>query len=206
MLAEGTDFDTLLTPNMYSGLNASKGNYLNCPIDDGTFTLEVIGAGDEGQVIHRVTSCVSGAPIVIVRHYDSATWGAWVSIVDFVIEQGTMDDFTFEKRHSGKVELWGFKKYDITFDQSMQGGTHWKCNNIRLAFPKDSNGNNLFTSYKYVDISPMWYSSGEVKSAQVLGVSVSEQYVDFFIERKATAAASSSMDVTVYFHIIGTWK
>ncbi len=125
---------------------------------------------------------------------------------DHPVEIGTDETFTYSKWESGKVELCGYKNCDITFDQAMYGGTHWKGENIRLAFPKDSNGNNLFTSYEYVDIKPMYYHSGDIKTSQVLGVSVSEQYIDFFIEHKASAAETSSMNVTVYFHIIGTWK
>lgn len=102
----GTDFDTLLIPNTYSGLNAGSANYLNCPIDDDTFTLEVLGAGDE-DVIHRVTSCSKTAPEIYERHYSGGSWDEWVlKSADYIIEQGIKNNWVYEKYKSGITKMW----------------------------------------------------------------------------------------------------
>jgi hypothetical protein len=123
-----------------------------------------------------------------------------------VIEQGTSGIWHYRKWEDGTAECWGGEANNLLFNQSMQGGTHWKCANIRQTFPTDSSGNALFKSYTYVGITPMYYSSGDIKTAQVLGVSASAQYVDYFVERKASAAATSATSVTVYFEVKGTWE
>lgn len=77
VLDNGTDLNTLLTPNTYSGNNASSGSYVNCPITTGTFTLEVLNPGPNGQVHQRLTLCDKTKSAVYERFYYTSAWGEW---------------------------------------------------------------------------------------------------------------------------------
>lgn len=83
VLENGTDLNSLLTPNTYAGKNANNGSYLNCPINTSTFTLEVLAAGEEGQIMQRFTTCSKTAPQVYERWYFSGAWGGWLCTSDF---------------------------------------------------------------------------------------------------------------------------
>ena len=81
VLTNNTDLNTVTVPNVYSGNSATDSGYRNCPITTGTsFTLEVFSAGDNGQLMQRITACTKGAPTVYVRHYYSSTWGEWITM------------------------------------------------------------------------------------------------------------------------------
>ncbi len=77
VLAAETDLNTLLTPNIYVGLNVSSYNYTNCPITGGTFTLEVISQGPNGQILQRLTRCDKNLYLVYERTYYTNSWGSW---------------------------------------------------------------------------------------------------------------------------------
>ena len=81
-IAAETDLDEVLTPNTYTGLEASTSGYLNCPITEGRFSLEILGANPdeaEGKALtQRLTCCVKGKSQVYERHYYEGAWGAWV--------------------------------------------------------------------------------------------------------------------------------
>lgn len=78
VLENGTDLNDLLTPHTLAGKNANAGNYANCPISTQTFTLEILPAGDAGQVMQRLTTCSKEAPKVYVRWYYGGEWGGWL--------------------------------------------------------------------------------------------------------------------------------
>lgn len=81
VLPDGTDLDTVTTPNNYAGRGASTAGYVNCPITSATsFTLEVRPAGDVGQLIQRLTTCSKDYPVVWVRSFYSNTWGDWLQL------------------------------------------------------------------------------------------------------------------------------
>lgn len=77
VLENGTDLNDLLTPNVYSGNNASSTSYGNCPITTGTFTLEVMSSGPSGQVYQRLTLCDKSKSTVYERFYYTSAWGEW---------------------------------------------------------------------------------------------------------------------------------
>lgn len=77
VLEPGTDLNSLLTPNLYSGENASTYNYGNCPITSGTFTLEVMSSGPNGQIYQRLTVCDKTKSAVYERFYYTSSWGEW---------------------------------------------------------------------------------------------------------------------------------
>ena len=78
-----TDLDDVRTPNTYVGADVSRNNYGNCPLTSGTFTLEVVGMGEEGQVKQRLTYCHKTAARAWERIYHSSAWGEWVCVSDF---------------------------------------------------------------------------------------------------------------------------
>lgn len=78
VLAEGTDLNGVLIPNTYVGECKSMtcgGNPL--PVTSGTFSLEVIGMGDAGQLMQRLTYCHKTASKTWERIYYSSSWGDW---------------------------------------------------------------------------------------------------------------------------------
>jgi uncharacterized repeat protein (TIGR02543 family) len=84
VLPSGTDLDTVLTPNIYSGENESTEgiDYKHCPITSGTFTLEVLPAGPNGQRVQRIYLCDKTKRQVYERTYYGSKWqeewyGGW---------------------------------------------------------------------------------------------------------------------------------
>lgn len=82
VLEQGTDLNNLQTPNTYCGKNANAGEYLNCPIETFTFTLEVLPSGDNGQIMQRFTSCSKENSQVYERWLYSGSWGPWQLVYD----------------------------------------------------------------------------------------------------------------------------
>lgn len=80
-ILEPCDLDTLKTPNVYVGRNASTYTYTcsssEFPLTTGTFMLEVFGAGPNGQVHQRLSLCDKTKPMVFERYFYGNTWSAW---------------------------------------------------------------------------------------------------------------------------------
>jgi hypothetical protein len=92
VLEPETDLDDVRTPNTYVGENVSTYKYGHCPLTSGTFTLEVVGMGNEGQVKQRLTYCHKTESRAWERIYYSGNWsyneetdpaGGWVCVSDF---------------------------------------------------------------------------------------------------------------------------
>lgn len=84
VLQDETDLDTVMTPNTYTGNAATTAGYLNCPVTSATsFVLEVMSAGDEGQLMQRITTCTKAKPLIYERFYYSNAWGEWICISNF---------------------------------------------------------------------------------------------------------------------------
>jgi uncharacterized repeat protein (TIGR02543 family) len=78
LLEAETDLNECHTPGFYMGENVSTYNYANCPLTSGTFTLEILAMGDNGQLMQRLTQCHISSPVVFERtYYKSAGWGEW---------------------------------------------------------------------------------------------------------------------------------
>lgn len=77
VLPPETDLNNIQTPGFYVGENVSDYNYTNCPLTSGTFILEVLSGGDNGQVLQRVTRCYKTYSDVYERWYYSSSWGEW---------------------------------------------------------------------------------------------------------------------------------
>lgn len=78
LLPAETDLNECYTPGFYAGENVSNYNYTNCPLTSGTFTLEILSMGENGQLMQRLTQCHISSPIAYERmYYKSAGWGEW---------------------------------------------------------------------------------------------------------------------------------
>jgi uncharacterized repeat protein (TIGR02543 family) len=75
----GVDLNTVLTPNTYVGVNKMASSYANKPDGlTGTFTLEVLSAGAEGQILQRITQTKKDEIVMYYRHYYQNSWGEWI--------------------------------------------------------------------------------------------------------------------------------
>jgi uncharacterized repeat protein (TIGR02543 family) len=77
VLPAETDLNTVLTPNIYAGENTANYNYANCPFTSGTFSLEVVAQGPNGQIRQVISQCNKTSPIAYQRTYYTSAWGAW---------------------------------------------------------------------------------------------------------------------------------
>lgn len=77
LLEPETDLNDILTPNTYIGENVSTYNYQNCPITSGTFSLEVVSGGPDGQVIQTLTVTSQTNCTIYQRHYHRVD-GEWM--------------------------------------------------------------------------------------------------------------------------------
>lgn len=87
LLEPETDLNTVVIPNTYIGENTSTYAYVNCPIDSGTFTMEVASGGKDGQVFQRLTVTKKTDFTIWERFYYGGTWGDWYKEYD---AQGTL--------------------------------------------------------------------------------------------------------------------
>lgn len=85
------DLDKVLDPNTYIGANLTEYGY-HCggeklPFTTGTFSLEVVGMGEDGQIKQRITYCHKTTSRAWERLYHSTdgvmSWGDWVCVSDF---------------------------------------------------------------------------------------------------------------------------
>lgn len=113
VLADGTDLNTILTPNTYSGKNASSAGYLNVPFTTGTsFSLEVISQGADGQIMQRLTTCAKTNPATYVRFYYTQAWGSWLLVsANYNWTNLTLDDafkaYNGESNNTPKYKVSG---------------------------------------------------------------------------------------------------
>lgn len=82
VLATGTNINTLLTPNVYSGRNITDNAYSNVPFTKGSFTLRVESAGPNGQIKQTITVCDKNNARAWERFYYTSSWGSWKCVYD----------------------------------------------------------------------------------------------------------------------------
>lgn len=82
VLAAGTDMNTVLTPNVYSGQNITSVSYTNVPFTKGSFTLRVESAGPSGQIKQTITICDKTNARIWERFYYTSAWGNWKCVYD----------------------------------------------------------------------------------------------------------------------------
>ena len=89
-LPANTDLNDCMIPGFYVGENVNKYYYVNCPLTSGTFTLEVMSAGPNGQIRQRLTLCDKTISTTYERFYYNGAWPTnesgeceWVRTSDF---------------------------------------------------------------------------------------------------------------------------
>ena len=107
VIPNNTDLNELLTPNVYSGLNASDSGYINCPITSGTFTLEVFPAGGNGQIMQLLTLCEKNKGEALVRHYYGGSWGVWRTFLSTSNYQNHIKNLDGTRFVNGWIGLYG---------------------------------------------------------------------------------------------------
>lgn len=104
-IANGTDFDEIIKPGLYVG-NASNAAYVNSPLDTGTFLLEVVAGGADGQRFQRLSYCSKTAYRVYNRVYYQSGWGEWSPVEGFTTYSTT--GYSGQIRHAnGFMIQWG---------------------------------------------------------------------------------------------------
>ena len=131
------DLNDVMIQNVYAGEDVTSGEYANCPVQSGTFTLEVLPAGNGGQFVQRLTTCHKTEPVTYERYYQQGSWGAWFErlrmtgtdilpmanggtgantgadamanfgVADYIVEQGTTNGWLWRKWAGGIAECWG---------------------------------------------------------------------------------------------------
>lgn len=107
IIPNNTDLNDLLTPNIYSGRNASDSGYSNCPITSGTFTLEVFPAGADGQIMQLLTLCEKNKGEALVRHYYGGAWGVWRTFLSTSNYQDHIKNLDGTRFTNGWIGLYG---------------------------------------------------------------------------------------------------
>ena len=79
-IPENTDFNNLKAPNTYMSLDKVASTYANSPIASGTFSLEVLSGGNEGQVYQRCIYTSKDNFSIYTRHFYSNAWGEWKKV------------------------------------------------------------------------------------------------------------------------------
>lgn len=76
LLEQTTNLNTVMKPGVYY----SKGGNPNTPtpaVNKGSFSLEVLPSGPDGQLLHRFVLCDKTASMVCHRFYYKDSWGEW---------------------------------------------------------------------------------------------------------------------------------
>lgn len=73
-----TNLNEFTKSNVYVSKNNASSTYANLPDGFfGTFTLEVMSAGQEGQLVQRAICTSQEYPDIRMRHYYMSKWGDW---------------------------------------------------------------------------------------------------------------------------------
>lgn len=83
ILEAGTNIDEVRTPNTYVGRNITNYEYQGTlpPVTSGTFTLEVRGAGPDGQIHQIYKVCDKSNSLEYERYWYTNSWGAWAPVM-----------------------------------------------------------------------------------------------------------------------------
>lgn len=77
-LDRGLNLNTMVTPGIYYGYEATTYAYANCPVTtNDTFVLEVFPAGYD-YIIQRITTCSISEQEVYERYRRAGQWGEWL--------------------------------------------------------------------------------------------------------------------------------
>ena len=190
VLQEGADLDAVTTTGYYVSVNMATKDYLNCPIEGGTFSLEVQGAGAESQLMQRLTSTSKDTPQVFIRHYYNSAWGSWIATYG----------------HEAKV-LWSGTAKWMNADQTvpLSEPISRQPSGIILVFTYYENGaKNTEWNHVFVSKQSAQYAEGELRpfmmatgdgSIGVKQLYISDQYIEGHAKKSQNFDGASGLKI-----------
>lgn len=108
--------DEILTPNRY--LVKAKNTYTGFPENEVQAVLDVVGDDEIIKQTFSVIDKVNPRSYERVYTFAEESWSDWLCLCgDFIVEQGTIEDWNYRKWNSGIAECWRINTYgsiDIT--------------------------------------------------------------------------------------------
>lgn len=163
VLEPETDLNDVRTPNFYVGENLSHYNYANCPISAGTFSLEVLSTGINGQVIQRLTRCDKIKPVIFQRHFHSGSWGNWYwagtdEVLLYENSSGSTGVITMTLNNDGdETSASHFRYLEIYFtDNNGKGGGYvkvWNPNGKTISLQITEPSSSIYSRQTFYTIS-----------------------------------------------------
>ena len=195
VLEKGSNFNEVVLCNTYAGLDASDSEYVNCPISNGTFILEVLSMGNTGDLLQRVTKFTEGIEEVWQRVFLNGEWGLWDggTKADFVVEQGKDGKWNYQKWASGQAECW--MDEDITSSPNIAWGSAYYAKHSTYSFPT-----GLF-----LDPPQIWIQSSE-KTGGVWATYASPTKDETGFIYSISPVAYNNLTVKIHIKATGAWK
>ena len=186
VLPPETNMDDVKIPNTYIGVNSGEYNYVNCPIDSGTFTLEVNSSGEEGQLWQKLTYCSKTDSQVWERFYYGSAWGEWICTSTFkgkllwsggyymtgsqtvtlsepVSKQPSGIQLVFSRYSDGESQNYHFQSF---FVSKYEIAAHAGCGRVFLL---TSDGTFSLVAAKYVYINDTTITGNDTNTATGTG-------------------------------------
>ena len=125
---------------------------------------------------------------------------------DFVVETGVIEattsgvtgDWTYRKWSNGVVECWGkFSRTAVAVNTAIGSSGWYRSTNLGDKYPS-----GLFNTITYVNIKPVFWSSGSIIDSHLYQVSGTAQ-VQWVVQ---STASNDSMTFEYSVEAIGTWK
>lgn len=124
---EPCDINEVRTPNIYAGRNVSdytytcgvdeNGDSISMPFDNGTFTLEVMSGGPNGQTWQRITVCSKTEPHAYERWYYTNVWGNWIAKPHYIWKTADLSaSGRFTNYYSSGSEAPKYRRVGSTVD------------------------------------------------------------------------------------------
>ena len=120
-----------------------------------------------------------------------------VSVVDYIVEQGTSGIWTYRKWNSGIAECWGSRYYDETTTCSSWGSLYYYAYKAQESYPT-----GLFNATPNLTYS-LVYGGDNCWTYATTSSGSSSQTPQIGFIRPTTA---TTLRVTVAYHAIGKWK
>lgn len=185
-----TNLDNVRTPGFYVGENVSTYDYGNCPLTSGTFTLEVLSGGSNGQIWHRLTLCDKKISTTYERFYYGSAWGDWVRTSDF----------------GGKLLWQGVYCMSASQTVTLAEPVSKQNNGIILVFSRYSSGeardyhfNHAFVHKMFVNLHPgvgntfLMTTDGSFSVMATKYLYIHDDHIDGNANNEATGTGSSGV-------------
>lgn len=114
--------------------------------------------------------------------------------VDWIVEQGTSDIWTYRKWNSGIAECWGYWRTTSTFPNAY-GGAYESASSLKKSFP----------SGLFIEVFPLFSGAASTSNGAWLeNPRVSTTGVSTYVVN--VVKQTSPIDVSIYAKVTGRWK